>query len=259
MLKYEVSSYDFKGSAVRAVMENGEPWFVFGDFSEILGLEDAQTVIGFLDEDEWNSIELGEGIRPRRKEPQATIVSESGLYALVANSEREQARVFRRWLSSDVLPRIRKTGRFGPDGTDYEMPQRYRIIPTETRAQLLDSAVKTVSMQGQGAGSIRKTFLEYCELVAPAPKYGRASGQGAPSDLECLEGEFFFEEWHAERVTSMPGEKLTAGEAYGSFKDWFGRHYSGRPPSHVRFGRWMKKHYRSKNAGRIYYFDLKVE
>lgn len=92
---------------VRTHTELGETWFVAKDVSDILGYRDAPDMVRYLDDDEKNTITLNEGIRGN---PNHTVISESGLYSAIFRSQRPEAKAFKKWVTSEVLPSIRKNG-----------------------------------------------------------------------------------------------------------------------------------------------------
>ncbi len=94
------------GLPVRITDLDGAPWFVAKDVCEALGISDVRQAVGRLDEDERSgcSIPTPGGNQTSR------VVSESGLYALIMQSRKPEAKRFRKWVTSEVLPSIRKTG-----------------------------------------------------------------------------------------------------------------------------------------------------
>lgn len=92
--------------AVRAVTLEGEPWFVAADVCRALGLGNSSMAVSKLDEDE-KGISLIDTLGGEQK---LGIVSESGLYALVLSSRKPEAKAFKRWITHEVIPSIRKTG-----------------------------------------------------------------------------------------------------------------------------------------------------
>lgn len=92
--------------AVRAVTLDGEPWFVAADVCRALGLGNSSDVIKRLDEDERTlvSIEGASNGLP------VNAVNEPGLYALILGSRKPEAKAFKRWITHEVIPAIRKTG-----------------------------------------------------------------------------------------------------------------------------------------------------
>ena len=96
--------------SVRTLVINNEPWFVGKDVAEVLGYAKARNAIAqHVDEDDA----LKQGITDslgRRQE--TTFINESGLYALIFGSKLESAQKFKRWVTSEVLPALRKTGQY---------------------------------------------------------------------------------------------------------------------------------------------------
>lgn len=108
----EIQRFDFKGSALRTLTdEAGEPWFVAKDVCDVLELSNVGQALARLDDDEKSSITLNDGTPGN---PNRAIVSESGLYALVLASRKPEAHEFKRWVTHEVLPQIRKTGGYIP-------------------------------------------------------------------------------------------------------------------------------------------------
>lgn len=107
-----IQRFDFKGAALRTLIdENGEPWFVAKDVCDVLELSNVGQALARLDDDEKSSITLNDGTPGN---PNRAIVSESGLYALVLASRKPEAHEFKRWVTHEVLPQIRKTGGYIP-------------------------------------------------------------------------------------------------------------------------------------------------
>lgn len=97
---------------VRVIERNGEPWFVAADVCNALGIDRAQ--IRRLDDDE-------KGVRSTQTPGGAqmmNIVNESGLYALVLGSRKPEAKAFKRWVTHEVLPAIRRTGHYEAPGAE---------------------------------------------------------------------------------------------------------------------------------------------
>lgn len=108
----EIQRFEFKGVALRTLTdENGEPWFVAKDVCDVLELSNVGQALARLDDDEKSSITLNDGTPGN---PNKAIVSESGLYALVLASRKPEAHEFKRWVTHEVLPQIRRTGGYIP-------------------------------------------------------------------------------------------------------------------------------------------------
>lgn len=92
---------------IRTLELNGEPWFVGKDVAEVLGYSDtAQAIRKHTDAEEKGVVEM---TTPGGRQP-ITIINESGLYSLILSSKLPTAKKFKRWVTSEVLPSIRKTG-----------------------------------------------------------------------------------------------------------------------------------------------------
>ncbi len=100
--------FSYNGAQVRTVEQNGEPWWVLKDVCEVLGLDSPHKVAERLDEDEKgrNSIPTLGGAQ------EMTIISESGLYNVILRSDKPEAKPFRKWVTAEVLPAIRRNGSY---------------------------------------------------------------------------------------------------------------------------------------------------
>ena len=109
-------SFSFQDLPIRVIECNGEPWFVGNDVCNALDIKEPHRAIQSLDDDE-KSIRHNMTVRnsefdfniPNRG---LTIISESGLYSLVLRSRKPEAKVFKRWVTHEVLPAIRRTGKY---------------------------------------------------------------------------------------------------------------------------------------------------
>lgn len=118
--------------AVRAVTLDGEPWFVAADVCRALGLGNSTNACARLDDDEHALISI-KGLS--RGNDEANAVNESGLYALVLSSRKPEAKAFKRWITHEVIPAIRKTGGYiaaKPDETPEEIMARALVVANET-------------------------------------------------------------------------------------------------------------------------------
>ena len=105
----ELQVFRYRSIEVRTVEINGEPWFVLKDVCVVLGIADHKVVARRLDEDEVCQTPLTDSLG---REQETTIVNESGLYNVILRSDKPEAKPFRKWVTSEVLPSIRKTGSY---------------------------------------------------------------------------------------------------------------------------------------------------
>lgn len=98
-----------KFGTIRTTTINGEPWFVAVDVCKALDIDNSRQALARLDEDEKNTVILNDG---NRGNPNTAIVNEPGLYALVLGSRKPEAKAFKRWITHEVIPTIRKHGAY---------------------------------------------------------------------------------------------------------------------------------------------------
>ena len=107
----QLTNFNYEGHDVRTVSINGNPWWILKDVCEVLDLTSPHKVAERLDEDE-----KGRSLIPTLGgEQELTVVSESGLYNVILRSDKPEARKFKRWVTHDVLPSIRKHGLYAAD------------------------------------------------------------------------------------------------------------------------------------------------
>lgn len=110
----EITSYVFDGSNVRTLVIDGQPYFVGKDVAEILGYANTRDALSkHVDSEDKNTVAIHDGIK--RGNPNQTVINESGLYSLILGSKLPQAKEFKHWITSEVLPSIRKHGAYMTD------------------------------------------------------------------------------------------------------------------------------------------------
>ena len=110
-----VIPFDFESNAIRATEQNGQYWFVAADVCRAIGIGNPTMALNTLEDDE-QALSIIEGLS--RGNNKANMINESGLYALILKSRKPQAKKFRKWITSEVIPSIRKTGGYAFDETD---------------------------------------------------------------------------------------------------------------------------------------------
>lgn len=126
-----ITPFKFNSSTVRVITDdNGEPWFVAKEIAAVLGYSDAEAMTRKLDDDEKQNLQIV-GFGPRG----VTVINEAGLYSCILTSQKEEAKPFKRWVTHDVLPAIRKTGRFEAESPDISQAEHaFKLIPSVVRA-----------------------------------------------------------------------------------------------------------------------------
>jgi anti-repressor protein len=149
---------------VRTLNKEGEPWFVAKDVCDVLGFKNPSDATKYLDEDERTLIKNPSGNGGSR----ATIINESGLYSLILRSRKPEAKRFKKWVTSEVLPSIRKHGGYVQASIDES--------PEEIMARALLVAQRTIE-------SIKEQKeLAEAQLKADRPKVLFAESVEASED-----------------------------------------------------------------------------
>lgn len=119
---------------IRGVEINGEPWLVGKDVAEVLGYKNTRDALSkHVDDEDKNTVAIYDGIG----NPNKVIINESGFYSLVLRSKLPEAKKFKRWVTSEVLPQIRKTGGYIPvDEKDNEIEIMAKAL------QIMDRTIK---------------------------------------------------------------------------------------------------------------------
>jgi len=106
----ELQLFNFENNQVRTLLINDEPWFVGKDVAQILGYSNPRDALSkHVDDEDKNSVAIRDG---NKGNPNQTVINESGVYALVFSSKLPSAKKFKHWVTSEVLPQIRKTGSY---------------------------------------------------------------------------------------------------------------------------------------------------
>lgn len=159
----DIQIFNFQSNGVRVVKgDNGEPWFVAKDICDVLGLGNITEALRNLDDDELSSEILKSGNQGREMK----LVSESGLYALVIRSNKPNARKFRKWVTSEVLPSIRKHGGYiasnGTESVEELYMRAMESLHAALERQKAITAEQTKQLEKQAPD------VEYCNTVLAA-------------------------------------------------------------------------------------------
>lgn len=151
----ELQIFTYQQSQVRTVQKDGEPWFVLKDVCEVLSIGNSRMAAERLEPDEKgvSQIDTPGGMQDM------IVINESGLYTVILRSDKPEAKPFRKWVTSEVLPSIRKTGGY-IQGQD-------QLSPAELMAKALVVAQKTLADR---EARISQLTVEN-QIMAPKAEY----------------------------------------------------------------------------------------
>ena len=136
----EIQKFDFKGALLRTLTdEAGEPWFVAKDVCDILEISNPSDALKRLDDDERSRFNLG-------RQGETNIVNEAGLYVLVLGSRKPEAHEFKRWVTHEVLPSIRKHGGYMA-GQERMTPEQMALASMRWLQSKVDEQAKQLKAQ----------------------------------------------------------------------------------------------------------------
>lgn len=140
---------------VRTIMIDGEPWFVGKDVAESLGYErTADAIRKHVEEDDKLTRSFADSGQSR----QMYIINESGLYSLIFGSKLESAKKFKKWVTSEVLPQLRKTGSYGTP----KLPQ--------TPMELLELHYEAIKQVDNKVNTLEERFNEFEQTLPLLPE-----------------------------------------------------------------------------------------
>lgn len=167
----EIQIFTYQNNEVRTIQKDGEPWFVLKDVCRVLNIGNPADVCNRLEDDEKG---VGQ-IDTLGGHQKVSIVNESGLYNVILRSDKPEAKPFRKWVTSEVLPSIRKTGQ-------YKTPQKamsdYQSMMAATRRKNADirEALILERMANQYEGTYKQVLHAHAtkvltgEFLLPLPK-----------------------------------------------------------------------------------------
>ena len=206
--------FDFNGSCIRVVMVDDEPWFIASDVAKVLEYSSTKDMTRILDGDQKG----GQNVPTPGGDQRMTIISESGLYSCVLKSRKKEAKVFRRWVTDEVLPSIRKTGSYGqPDlapvvekliGMFESLTNRLEQV--EARSNLLESRQNALP-----APQNKQTAYAYCKFRRIPRGASRRLGARARKIAEYADrqGELELHEYRGQEVIAYPVDILDRAAA----------------------------------------------
>lgn len=163
----ELQTFTYNSLQVRTVEKNGEPWFVLKDVCDVLEIANPTVVANRLDEDEVAKFDLG------GKSGISNIISESGLYNVILRSDKPEAKPFRKWVTAEVLPSIRKTGSYSASAAKPSKALEIKELNARVRLSnqfLKLSKVETLSTEYKNILAAKAAEVLTGEKLIPPPK-----------------------------------------------------------------------------------------
>ena len=159
----ELLPFKFHNHTLSIILdEQGEPWFIAKEVAEILQYSEAHKMCKALDSDEKQNRQIG-GFGPRG----FITINESGIFMAIINSTKPEAKEFRKWITGEVLPSIRKTGRYGLVATG-QNPLQTQLQTEQERSSKLTNQI--IDLAGQNLALTHRMDLLIHDLTAGTTK-----------------------------------------------------------------------------------------
>ena len=185
--KNEIAIFCYKSMPVRTVEVDGDTWFVAKDVCDILELANSRMAVQELDEDEKgvSKTDTPGGVQ------EMTIISEAGLYTLLMRSNKPEAKPFRRWVTHEVLPSIRKTG-------SYSIPNASKQGKTCRMSRKVIDAAEKICQKAFACQS-QEDFRDTIALDNVFKNsYGKSALEMAGISLAVKDERKLYEEWDSD-------------------------------------------------------------
>lgn len=158
-----IIAFNFNDMNVRVIDKGNDPWFIASDICAILEINNPSQAISYLDDDEKNTLIINEG---NRGNPEKAIINESGLYSLILRSRKSEAKRFKKWVTSEVLPSIRKTGSYQPVDLNDPAFLRTTLLSYTEKCLALESENKELKIKSDALDTIASHQGLFCLRVA---------------------------------------------------------------------------------------------
>lgn len=175
----DLSTYIYNDQNIRVVSVEGEPWFVGKDVAKVLGYKDTVNALkSHVDEEDKG----GWRITTPFGEQEMTIINESGLYSLILSSKLPGAKEFKRWVTHEVLPSIRKTGSYAMQPQSY--PEALRALADEVEKRM---ALEAENDRKDQIIADYEPKAQYLDVILASPDAVRISSIAADYDTSAQE------------------------------------------------------------------------
>jgi prophage antirepressor-like protein len=244
-------NFDYQERPVRVITdEDGATWWVARDVCEVLGLTNPTKAIQGLDEDEVNTLTIGEGIVGPGN-PNMNVINESGLYTLLIRSNKKEAKPFRKWITSEVLPSLRKTGQYTMPGADVPLSAGDEVISVQRLSEVAQG-IKAAMIMARAFG-----YRDYEARIMANRLVKKMTGIDAielleiPPVPEIPEQVDIYKEFVRECLTPDPLSKINATVFYDRFVTYCNDRAVPFIPSQKAFGMAIQKYVKRDASGRI--------
>ena len=248
--------FDYGDHLVRVIRDDeGNPWWVAKDVCSVLDIKNSRQAVKNLDDDEKGVCK----VYTSTGEKHSVTINEPGLYTLIIRSNKPEAKKFKRWITHDVLPSIRRTG-------------GYQIPGAEPAELISDGAVKKAGNMYFPVAKLVESADKYLEGKAALAALNYFTGMPVDDLLEELEskklktnigslewGRHAIEEFLAEMCDFSDEYKEQATRLYKAFCGWSRKAGIMKVITQKKFGAILSSHFDREKCGTVQYLGLRLK
>lgn len=252
MHKDNIIPFDYGDDMIRVIQgEDGEPWWIAKDVCKVLGLNDVTKAVQNLDDDEKLIRTLFSSGQQR-----ATItINEAGLYTLLIRSNKPEAKTFRRWVTHEVLPSIRKTGQYRTgDDNGFFMDAKKAGNLYFPMAKLVEGADKYL----EGKAALKA--LNYFTGMPVDDLLSELEDRKTKNHVGALDwGKNAIEDFLVEQCELSPSYRIQSTEAYTAFCNWCRNQGITRTMTQKKFGLLLGSGFERVKNGSVFYTGFRLK
>lgn len=181
----DLRKFEFEGQGVRMTVRDDEPWFIGRDVCRVLDIQKPENAFVRLDADEKDTHTMGTLGGPQT----VTIINESGLYSLILTSRKPAAKRFKKWVTREVLPTLRRTGAYVMDAGDEDLPALADGKVFGVKVAKVNAAARMIAVANSIYGPEAARALWEAEPGLPViagKSVGRIAGSAADDPVGCF-------------------------------------------------------------------------
>ena len=239
---------------IRTMEINGEPYFVGKDVAEILGYSNTRDALAkHVDSEDKNTVAICDG----KGNPNQTIINESGLYSLILSSKLPTAKKFKHWVTSDVLPTIRKNGGY-ISNSDMMVETYFGNLPPEQKAVVKSMlvSIETTQKENKELKTLNAQQGQIIsELQPKASYYDEVLKSPTPIPVSLIAKDYGMSGQSFNKLLHEQGIQYKLGDCWLLYQNYANQGYTKSQTYVTNIGT-TKLHTYWTQKGRLFLYDL---
>lgn len=239
---------------IRTIEINGKPYFVGKDVADILGYQNGSRDINrHVDEDDREKVMIFDG----NQNKESIIINESGLYSLILSSKMPTAKKFKHWVTSDVLPTIRKTGGY-ISNSDMMVETYFGNLPPEQKA-VVKSMFESIEASQKKAKELETQVAQQGQIISElqpkASYYDEVLKSPTPIPVSLIAKDYGMSGQSFNKLLHEQGIQYKLGDCWLLYQNYANQGYTKSQTYVTNIGT-TKLHTYWTQKGRLFLYDL---